>query len=145
MRERVRQLNERVRERVGGPVEVHLGVNTGLAVIAPAVGGGDGDDFIVVGDSVTTAARLQQAAAPGQILVGESTYSATRRRYRYQELAPLRLKGKQGRVRAWACLGESSADGAAPSGERPLIGRAHECAAVEGGLRALREGRGSIL
>src|SRR5205823_5735898 len=88
IRRRVRHLNEQVQARIGGPLDVHVGINTGLAVIAPAAGydTADGDEYMVIGDTVTTAARLQQTAGPGQIIVGESTYSATRWQFEYQPL-----------------------------------------------------------
>jgi class 3 adenylate cyclase/tetratricopeptide (TPR) repeat protein len=148
IRDRVDALNRRVREQIGGPLEVHVGINTGLTVIVPAVEGGDGDDFIVVGDTVNTAARLQQAAGPGQIIVGEQTHSATDWCYAYQQLAPLKLKGKQGRVAAWTCLGERPSPGdrrrLARGGRSRFVDRTAERAALRGCLETLGAGRGGL-
>jgi class 3 adenylate cyclase len=105
IRDRVRALSERVREQVGAPLDVHVGINTGLAVVAPALDHGAGDEFMVLGDSVNVAVRLQQVADSGQILVGEATYRATASLCEYRRLPPLKLKGKQERVHAWECLG----------------------------------------
>ena len=148
IRERVAALNERLAGQIGVPLEIHAGVNTGLAVISPAVENGDGDEFIVVGDTVTTAARLQQAAGSGQILVGDRTHSATDGSFEYGQIAPLKLKGKQARVTAWACLGprEPGAGGATRGGRRSgLVGRAREQAALEASVARLVDGRGGLV
>lgn len=149
IRDRVTALSDRLADRIGEPLDVHVGVNTGLAVIVPAIEHGDGDDFIVVGDTITTAARLQQNAGPGQILVGERTWSATEWCCEYQRQPPLKLKGKQGRIPAWACLGLRSSDGAGGQAARvarsPLVGRAAERAVLERCVTQLTEGRGGFV
>src|SRR5215210_8611598 len=67
----------------GLPAQVHfalrVGVNTG-EVLAGAVG----DDYTVTGDTVNVAARLQSAAEPGTVVVGERTYRATGAAIRYE-------------------------------------------------------------
>ena len=57
-------------------------VDTGLET-------GTGDELVVLGDTVNVAARLQQAAGAGQILVGEPTYALTSRAFEYRKLPPL--------------------------------------------------------
>lgn len=142
IRERVAAMSERVRDRVGAPLDVHVGINTGLAVVAPALDHGTGDEFMVLGDSVNVAARLQQAADPGQILVGEATYRATGSVYEYRRLPPLKLKGKEERVDAWECLGPLAGAGRRRS---PLVGRAQERAALVDRLEALAAGSGGVV
>src|SRR6266516_2075037 len=58
-------------------------------------------DFLITGDAVNVAARLQQVAMPDMILVGERTYLATRNVFEFRPLAPLTLKGKPEPIRAW--------------------------------------------
>jgi class 3 adenylate cyclase len=75
-------------------------------------------DLFLTGDAVNTAVRLQQAAAPGTIVVGPNAHAATRHIFEYQELGPLALKGKSsrfGRVgaglgRRWAWRRRSSVE-----------------------------------
>ena len=63
----------RLAERIGVDVQMRVGVNTG-EVIVGALGG----DYTALGDAVNTASRLADAcAAPGEVLVGPSTYEAT--------------------------------------------------------------------
>jgi class 3 adenylate cyclase/predicted ATPase len=114
----------------GLPAGVHfdlrVGVNTG-EVLAGAVG----EDYTVVGDTVNVAARLQSAARPGSVTVGERTMRATSEAVRYDRLAPLELKGKSEPVPAWeaaAVTAELPGRRAEPARESPLVGRDRELA-----------------
>ena len=71
---------------------MHIGINTG-EVAAPGAQFRR-HDFLITGDAVNVAARLQQVAMPDMILVGERTYLATRNVFEFRPLAPLTLKGK---------------------------------------------------
>src|SRR6185503_7203078 len=73
MRERLAQFNRRNAARLGQPMALHIGINSGT-VIAGNVGSDLRLAYTVMGDTVNTAARLQDAARPGQILVSHSTY-----------------------------------------------------------------------
>ena len=78
-------------------VEARLGVNTGEVVTS-------GDDTLVTGDAVNVAARLEQAAAPGEILIGAQTRLLAGDALSAEELAPLELKGKLEPVAAYRLL-----------------------------------------
>src|SRR5438477_10158459 len=86
-----------------GELEVRIGVNTGEALVnlgaRPEAGEG-----MAAGDVVNTAARLQVAAQPNGILVGETTYRATRRTIEYRGVEPVAAKGKAGPVPAWEAV-----------------------------------------
>ena len=69
--------------------DLRVGMNTG-EVLAGAVG----RSYTVVGDTVNVAARLQSAARPGSVTVGERTMRATSGAVRYEPLEPLELRGK---------------------------------------------------
>src|SRR4029077_7573034 len=62
------------------------------------------DDTLVTGDAVNVAARLEQAAASGEILVGEATLTLARDAIEVEELEPLELKGKADPVPAFRLL-----------------------------------------
>jgi class 3 adenylate cyclase len=101
--------------------EARIGVNTGEVVA------GSEDEALVVGDAVNVAARLEQAAAPGEILIGAQTHALVRDAVRVEELEPLALKGKSSPVEALRLL-DVIAD-AAPIARRldaPLVGRRRE-------------------
>ena len=70
----------------------------------------------MAGDVVNTAARLQQTAAPGAIVVGRATYEATIRAVEYRPLDAVAAKGKREPVEAWEA---SALRTAAPEPARP--------------------------
>jgi class 3 adenylate cyclase len=76
--------------------DLRVGINTG-EVLAGAVGAA----YTVVGDTVNVASRLQSAARPGSVTVGERTMRASVTAVEYERLEPLTLKGKAQPVPAW--------------------------------------------
>ncbi len=114
------EINERIASDVGANFALRVGINSG-EVLAGRVG----DGYTVIGDPVNVAARLQGAAEPGTVTVGELTHRLTRKAIEYVELEPLELKGKAERVPAWEAVravvrGRSSRASATST---PLIGR----------------------
>ena len=79
-----------------GRLGLRIGVNTGDVVIGRPR---EGSSF-VTGDAVNVAARLEQAAAPGEILVGERTARAVRGAFEFDEPQVVEAKGKPGGVPA---------------------------------------------
>lgn len=73
-------------------LEGRAGVNTGV-VIAGSVGSGRVRSYTVMGSAVNLAARLEEAATPGEVWVGEETYDTTRSRVAYEETGPVDLPG----------------------------------------------------
>ena len=120
MQDAMAEINERLGATHGVNLALRVGVNTG-EVVAGAVG----DGYTVIGDTVNVAARLQSAANPGSVTVGERTFRATRQGIEYQELEPLTLKGKAEPVPAWEAVGLTTAQPArrVSLGRTPLVGR----------------------
>src|SRR2546426_4712140 len=96
-RARLGSLNEEIESELGVVLEARIGVNTGEVVAGEA----DGRQQLVTGDAVNVAARLEQAARPGEILVGRETLRLVRDAVRVEELDPLELKGKAEPVAAF--------------------------------------------
>jgi class 3 adenylate cyclase/tetratricopeptide (TPR) repeat protein/ribosomal protein L40E len=131
-----------INEQIVGPgvsFELRVGINSG-EVLAGQVG----DEYTVIGDPVNVAARLQAAARPGSVTVGEGTFRPTRQSIEYEQLEPLELKGKAEPVPAWEAtrvLAPTAARRAARA-ETPLIGREDESRLLESLFeRVVREGR----
>src|SRR5205823_5325579 len=78
---------------------VRQGITTGEAVVAPGSGPRIGES--VIGDVVNTAARLQTAADPGTILVGEPTYGLTASAVLYEPAEEVLAKGKREALTVW--------------------------------------------
>src|SRR6266576_1488288 len=90
MRARLAELNEEIEQRWGVTIGNRTGVNTGEVVAGdPAAG-----QRLVTGDTVNTAARLEQAAPTNEVLLGDPTYRLTRDAVEVEEIEPLELKGK---------------------------------------------------
>jgi class 3 adenylate cyclase/tetratricopeptide (TPR) repeat protein len=128
----------------GAHFALRVGVNTG-EVLAGAVG----DAYTVVGDTVNVASRLQSAARPGSVTVGERTMRATDAAVEYDALEPLDLKGKAERVPAWEAVGliaEHSVRRVSPASESPLVGRRQELDALDSLYeRVVREGTSHLV
>src|SRR5947199_7735684 len=86
-------------------LQMRIGINTGeVAAPTPSNSQYSRRDFLITGDAVNVAARLQSAATPDTILVGERTYLATRAVFDFSAMAPLNLKGKPEPITAYDVL-----------------------------------------
>jgi class 3 adenylate cyclase len=123
-------------------LEARCGVYSG-DVIAVTAGGGD---FRVVGDAVNTAARLQAAAQPGEILIGADTAAMVRAQVGIEPVPPLRLKGKAQPVPAWRVSQPVRTDRDPESRMTPFVGRADELAELHRAFtRAAGRGQACLL
>jgi class 3 adenylate cyclase/tetratricopeptide (TPR) repeat protein len=129
MREALSRLNDELARERGIRVAMRTGVNTGEVVASePSTGEG-----FAIGDAVNVAARLQQAADPGEILLGARTHRAVRNAVRAEPCQPLSLKGKAEPVPAWRLLEVlTGPPAAAPAGR--FMGRAAELATLQTAL-----------
>jgi class 3 adenylate cyclase len=99
---------------------LRIGVNTGTVVA------GEGET-LVTGDAVNVAARIEQAARPGEVLLGAETRRLVRDAAAVQLVAPLDLKGKSAAVEAYRLISlDPEAAGVARHLESPLVGRKRE-------------------
>jgi class 3 adenylate cyclase len=87
-------MRRRLEELFDQTLALRIGVNTGDVVVGRAR---EGSSF-VTGDAVNVAARLEQAAEPGEILVGERTVGAARGAFEFDERTTIEAKGKPGGV-----------------------------------------------
>jgi AAA ATPase domain/Adenylate and Guanylate cyclase catalytic domain len=102
-------------------LEARIGVNTGQVVV-----GGQGET-LVTGDAVNVAARLEQAAAPGEALMGVETRLLVRDAVRFEPVEPFALKGKSDPVEAFRLLEVvAGAQSLARDFGTPLVGRERE-------------------
>jgi predicted ATPase/class 3 adenylate cyclase len=86
--------------RDAADMSVRVGVNTGEAVAAAT----DDKQFMVSGDTVNVAARLQQGAEPGEVVVGELTHQLTRDAIHYEPREPVVARGKPEPIRAYRAV-----------------------------------------
>ena len=125
VQEEIEKLNNELEREHGIRIEIRTGVNSGEVL----AGAGSGDHTLVTGDAVNIAARLQQAAAPGEILIGDATYRLARNAVVVEKVDSFRVRGKEDPVAAWRLV--SVVEGALSFDRRfdaPLVGRARELA-----------------
>ncbi|MEP6808442.1 MAG: adenylate/guanylate cyclase domain-containing protein, partial [Chloroflexota bacterium] len=136
-----RRLTEMIphfRDDRGVVIEWRMGINTGAVVAGDMAGG----QRIVTGDAVNVAARLESAAAPGEILMGAETHGMVRDSVSAEPVAALTLKGKSEPVPAWRLLSveEASRRRSRPQ-EAPLVGRERPLRLLEEAFRGAVEER----
>lgn len=96
-------INSAVNTRFGLDLGLRVGINTGEVIVSD-------DDSDIVGDVLNTAARLEAAATPGEVLVGESTWRLTRSAIRYEALGEIELRGKREGVPSFRAIDEVTAE-----------------------------------
>src|SRR5215210_7429934 len=116
-------------------LELRIGVNTGEVVA------GSGET-LVTGDAVNVAARLEQAAQSGEVLIGEPTHRLVRDAVEAEPVEPIAAKGKVAPVAAYRLLAvREGVDSFARRLDAPLVGREEELAQLQQAhARAVREG-----
>jgi len=115
-------LNERFRAQWNLELQNHIGVNTGTVIAGDASLG----QRLVTGDAVNTAARLEQAAGPAEIILGELTYRLARDQVEVQAIEPLVLKGKAEPVPAYRLVRVAERPVERVAQDTPFVGRAME-------------------
>src|SRR5512133_355631 len=116
-------LNDELARQWGVRLEWRIAINTGEVV----VGDPDSTQTIASGDTVNVAARLQQVAQPGEILLGRETYRLVSDRVRAGPLESFSLKGKSEQVKTWRLEKvQASAERVFRRLDAPLIGRERE-------------------
>jgi tetratricopeptide (TPR) repeat protein len=115
-------LNDELRNDVGVALRVRTGINTGPVVVGdPALG-----DALVVGDAVNVAARLEQAAAPDEIVIGPDTYALVRGSVAVDQGAALTLRGRAQPVRGYRVVGVDADPGRQDRLRPAFVGREDE-------------------
>jgi class 3 adenylate cyclase len=113
----------------GSPLQVRIGIATGLVVVGDLIGAGAAQEQAVVGETPNLAARLQALAEPGAIVIALSTRRLTGGLFEYRDLGVVALKGFAEDVPAWQVLGAGAAESrfeALRTTTTPLIGRDEE-------------------
>jgi class 3 adenylate cyclase len=124
----VAALSEQVLAQYAVRLTIRTGVNTGWVVTGPARAGGS----FATGDAVNTAARLEQAAGDGEILLGESTYALVRDAVEVELAESVSAKGKVDPVPAYRLVRVLDAlHGRRRRVDLALVGRAQESRALD--------------
>ncbi|HYS02628.1 MAG TPA: adenylate/guanylate cyclase domain-containing protein, partial [Candidatus Eisenbacteria bacterium] len=121
---RLDQLNGQLQRAHGVSLQIRIGVNTGEVLAATQNGL---DQRLVAGDAVNVAARLQAAAEPGTVLVGERTSLMAQRSFTFAEPVAVTVKGKGQPIRTRRLIGALAEARTGVEGLRaPMVGRQAE-------------------
>jgi class 3 adenylate cyclase/tetratricopeptide (TPR) repeat protein len=135
------------RER-GIEFRMRIGLHSGTVVVG-RIGDNLRMDYTAQGDTVNLAARLEQAASPGGVLVSEAARRLAEGAFEFRPLPPLAVKGRERPVEAHEMVGprarRARVELAAERGFTPLIGREREVAHLREAFDRIREGRGEVV
>ena len=138
IRDALAHFNEQLQRERGVVLPARIGLNTGPVVVG-TVGNDLKMDYTAIGDTTNLAARLEQLAEPGTILISETTARLVRGLARLREVGPLEVKGKVEPVTAFEVLSAEAAFNpmtvAAERGLTPFVGRDEELAQIESCFR----------
>jgi class 3 adenylate cyclase len=103
MQDAMEELMKRRREQGNEYFEIGIGINTG-DVIAGNVGSENRMDYTVIGETVNTAARLQQIAKGGEVIIGEQTYQQVKSEFDIQKKGEIKVKDEEKPVISYQLL-----------------------------------------
>jgi len=118
----LQELNVRLQATWGVRLQNRTGVNTGEVVAADSATG----QRLATGDTINVAARLEQAAPDGEVLIGDTTFRLVKDAVTAEPTEPLKLKGKSARVRAHRLTGVSGDEAITRRVDLPFVGREAE-------------------
>jgi class 3 adenylate cyclase/tetratricopeptide (TPR) repeat protein len=120
-------------------LEARVGVEAGEVVVE------DGDSTFATGEAVNVAARLQQRAEPGHVLIGPGAHRLTLGRIEAEDLGPVEVRGLAGPIWAWRALSTTNGARSTFAAEAPLVGRSAELELLENTFqRAHRDRRAHL-
>jgi class 3 adenylate cyclase/tetratricopeptide (TPR) repeat protein len=140
----------RLVDPAGEALAARVGIATGLVVVGDLVGEGAAQEEAVVGETPNLAARIQELAGPGQVVIAEGTRRLLGDLFLLDELGPRPLKGVREPVPAYAVRGErrlesrfaARAGGAAMT---PIVGREQELALLRERWQQAKAGEGQMV
>ena len=136
-------------DTVAGPLQVRVGIATGLVVVGDLIGQGASQEQAVVGETPNLAARLQALAEPGAVVIAPSTRRLTGGLFEYADQGAVELKGLGAPVAASRVLRGSAAESRfeALHGREltPLVGRDEELALLQRRWQQAKAGEGRVV
>jgi class 3 adenylate cyclase/tetratricopeptide (TPR) repeat protein len=132
----------------GSPLQVRIGIATGLVVVGDLIGAGAAQEQAVVGETPNLAARLQTLAEPSRVVIASSTRRLTGGLFEYRDLGAVALKGFADHVQTWQVLAASAAESrfeALRATTTPLLGRDEEIEIVMRRWAHAKRGDGAVV
>src|SRR6266566_6887734 len=130
------------------PVQVRVGIATGIAVVGDLIGSGSSQEQAVVGEIPNIAARLQSLADPSTVVLSSGTRELVGSLFEFVDLGPQELKGIAGPQRVWQVLRETTVDSrfdASNAEETAFIGREEELEVLIRRWQQTKNGKGRVV
>jgi class 3 adenylate cyclase/tetratricopeptide (TPR) repeat protein len=138
-----------LRRQGAAELDVRVGIATGLVVVGDIMGEGEAREQDVVGETPNLAARLQTLAAPGSVVVSESTRRLLGGIFELETLGPREIRGLAAPARVWAVRRESlnvnRFEASRTEAMTSLVGREQDVALLFERWRDAREGDGQVV
>jgi class 3 adenylate cyclase/pimeloyl-ACP methyl ester carboxylesterase len=136
-------------ERAGGALSARVGIATGLVVVGDLIVEGATQEEDVVGVTPNLAARLEQLADPGAVVISESTRRLLGSWFTITDLGPQHIRGFEAPVPAFRVVCEAAAEGRFEAlrlaDVGALIGREHELALLLDRWELAKSGEGQVV
>jgi predicted ATPase/class 3 adenylate cyclase len=147
------RLNAQLRQTVEAlyevPLQVRIGIHTGLVVIGEMGFGEKRDPMAIIGETPNIAARVQSIAAPNTVVISATTYQLIEGLFECSDLGPQPLKGVSRQVQVYCVVSESEAQSrfevAASAGLTPLVGRKQEVGFLAKRWEKVKDGAGQVV
>jgi class 3 adenylate cyclase/tetratricopeptide (TPR) repeat protein len=148
MQEAVKQYAEEIRRTEGTTVQIRVGLNSGEVVVR-SIGSDLRMDYTAVGQTTHLAARMEQLAAPGSVLLAPDSLHLAEGYVQVKALGPMAVKGLSGPVEVYELLGAGTArsrlQAAAARGLTKFVGRDAELETLRRTLEQAGAGHGQIV
>src|SRR5262245_28033028 len=149
MQEEMRRYSDQVRLKHGVPLAMRVGINTGEVVVRVIRKDDLHTDYIPVGHSTNLAARMEQMATPGSILVTVYTHKLTEGYFAFKALGEAQIKGMEAPLQVYEVLGvgalRTRLQLAATRGLTRFVGRQREREHLRDALGHAAAGQGQIV
>jgi len=143
------RLQQTVRVLQHLPLQVRIGIHTGLVVVGDMGGGGYRDPMAIVGETPNIAARLQEKALPNSVVISPATQRLVAGLFDCQDLGPQTLKGISTALTVYQVVRESGAQSrfevAVTTGLTPLVGREQEVGLLLERWARAKDGAGQVV
>lgn len=141
------RLNARLQQERGVRLEARVGVHTGLVVVGE-IGAGARHEQLAMGETPNLAARLQELADPGTVVVSAATRRLVQELFTFRELGARQLKGVSTPLSLYQVLGESAIQSpleTALTERAPLVGREEEMGLLIRRWEQVKDGLGQVV
>src|ERR687894_1195415 len=144
---KAKEYAEQTKRNYGVDFEVRVGINTGLAVLA-VVGDEIKTEYTAMGDTTNLAARMQNAARPGTVMISAETYHLVKNLFDFNPRGAIEVKGKSAPIETYEVLAPKAVPGKVRGLEgvsSPLVGRDADFQLLREKLEGLLAGQGAFV